>query len=113
MRALTYIAPHQMQLENRQPPFPSIAVNCRSISPMWGFVARTCMPIWAMMSAVHPMILGHEASGIVMSDGPWHAQHVAINPLVVCGACSACASGHDNLCAQRQIISMPPREGIR
>ena len=46
-----------------------------------------------------------------MSDGPWHAQRVAINPLVVCGSGSACGSGHDNLCAQRQIISMPPREG--
>src|SRR5262249_39681711 len=31
--------------------------------------------------------------------------------LVTCGACEDCRSGRDNLCRQRQIISMPPREG--
>jgi L-iditol 2-dehydrogenase len=36
---------------------------------------------------------------------------VTVNPLVTCGTCAACRSGRDNLCASRQIISMPPREG--
>ena len=112
MRALTYIAPHQMQLENRQPAVPidssELLINIAHVgicgSDMHAYLGHD-------ERRPPPLILGHEASGIVMSDGPLHAQPVAINPLVVCGACSACGSGHDNLCAQRQIISMPPREG--
>ncbi|MEC8274792.1 MAG: alcohol dehydrogenase catalytic domain-containing protein, partial [Pseudomonadota bacterium] len=34
-----------------------------------------------------------------------------INTLVSCGTCEFCRSGRENLCQERQIISMPPREG--
>ncbi len=57
-----------------------------------------------------PLILGHEASGIVVA-GPKSGERVTINPLVTCGTCAACRAGSDNLCPDRQIISMPPREG--
>lgn len=57
-----------------------------------------------------PLILGHEAAGIV-TGGPLDGTRVTINPLVTCGQCAACLAGRDNLCATRQIISMPPREG--
>ena len=57
-----------------------------------------------------PLILGHEAAGVV-EDGPWEGRHVTINPLVTCGTCVYCRGGRENLCRNRQIISMPPREG--
>lgn len=57
-----------------------------------------------------PLILGHEAAGVIEA-GPQAGRRVTINPLVTCGTCPACASGRENLCPQRQIISMPPREG--
>ncbi|WP_037308765.1 alcohol dehydrogenase catalytic domain-containing protein [Ruegeria halocynthiae] len=57
-----------------------------------------------------PLILGHEAAGAIVG-GPRDGTRVTINPLVTCGACGACASGRENLCPSRQIISMPPREG--
>ena len=57
-----------------------------------------------------PLILGHEAAGLVMS-GPDEGRRVTINPLVPCGDCRACRSGRENLCGKRQIISMPPRQG--
>ena len=57
-----------------------------------------------------PLILGHEACGIV-ETGPRKGERVTINPLVSCGTCPACKSGRDNICPDRQIISMPPREG--
>jgi threonine dehydrogenase-like Zn-dependent dehydrogenase len=53
-----------------------------------------------------PLILGHEAAGR-LDDGT----AVTINPLMACGTCAACVAGRDNLCPERQIISMPPREG--
>lgn len=57
-----------------------------------------------------PLILGHEAAGVIQG-GPMDGRRVTVNPLVTCGTCAACSSGRENLCAERQIISMPPREG--
>lgn len=57
-----------------------------------------------------PLILGHEASGVIVG-GARDGDRVTINPLVTCGTCPACLSGRENLCPDRQIISMPPREG--
>jgi L-iditol 2-dehydrogenase len=57
-----------------------------------------------------PLILGHEAAGIV-AGGHLDGTRVTLNPLVSCGTCRACTSGRDNLCPERMIISMPPREG--
>ena len=57
-----------------------------------------------------PLILGHEAAGVVQG-GEHDGMRVTINPLTTCGLCTACKAGRDNLCADRMIISMPPREG--
>jgi len=57
-----------------------------------------------------PLILGHEASGEVIA-GRLAGKRVTINPLVTCGVCDDCLGGRANLCAERQIISMPPRQG--
>lgn len=57
-----------------------------------------------------PLILGHEAAGTI-SGGDRDGERVTINPLVSCGTCWACCKGRENICPNRQIISMPPREG--
>lgn len=57
-----------------------------------------------------PLILGHEAAGTVVG-GDLDGKRVTINPLTTCGTCAPCKAGRDNLCADRLIISMPPREG--
>ncbi|WP_050602524.1 alcohol dehydrogenase catalytic domain-containing protein [Ruegeria sp. 6PALISEP08] len=57
-----------------------------------------------------PLILGHEAAGMIV-EGLRAGDRVTINPLVNCGQCPACVAGRENLCPDRQIISMPPREG--
>jgi threonine dehydrogenase-like Zn-dependent dehydrogenase len=57
-----------------------------------------------------PLILGHEAAGSI-TGGARDGERVTINPLVTCGACPDCLRGTTNLCAQRQIISMQPRQG--
>ncbi len=57
-----------------------------------------------------PLILGHEACGII-TEGADAGQRVTINPLVACGTCKACLQGRENICPNRQIISLPPREG--
>lgn len=57
-----------------------------------------------------PLILGHEAAGVIIG-GARDGTRVTVNPLVTCMECTACLSGRENICAKRQIISMPPREG--
>jgi threonine dehydrogenase-like Zn-dependent dehydrogenase len=57
-----------------------------------------------------PFILGHEVAGVIV-EGTRAGERVTVNPLVTCGTCPACCAGRENLCATRQIISMPPREG--
>ena len=57
-----------------------------------------------------PLILGHEAAGVIVG-GLRDGRRVAINPLVACKTCAACISGRTNICAQREIISLPPRAG--
>ena len=57
-----------------------------------------------------PLILGHEAAGLVI-EGPLAGKRVTVNPLVPCGTCRFCGDGRMNLCPNRQLISMPPREG--
>lgn len=57
-----------------------------------------------------PLILGHEAAGVIVG-GEMDGRRVTVNPLVECGTCPACVAGRVNLCPDRQIISMMPREG--
>jgi len=56
-----------------------------------------------------PLVLGHEVSGLAKINGK--ETPVVVNPLVTCGVCAACSRGEDNLCPDRQIISMAPRPG--
>ncbi|SHH48409.1 Threonine dehydrogenase [Cognatiyoonia sediminum] len=57
-----------------------------------------------------PLILGHEAAGVIVG-GPKDGMRVTINPLVINPDSAASRAGRENLCPDRQIISMPPREG--
>jgi threonine dehydrogenase-like Zn-dependent dehydrogenase len=57
-----------------------------------------------------PLILGHEAAGVVV-EGPLQGKRMTVNPLATCGKCRACLAGRNNLCPNRQILSMAPRQG--
>ena len=57
-----------------------------------------------------PLILGHEAAGVI-KGGPSDGMRVTVNPLVVSPESPAAKAGRENICPNRQIISMPPREG--
>jgi alcohol dehydrogenase len=54
---------------------------------------------------VPPMILGHEATGLV-EHGALLGKRVTMNPLITCGYCDFCASGRSNLCSNRTMIGM-------
>ncbi|SLN59754.1 L-threonine 3-dehydrogenase [Pseudoruegeria aquimaris] len=110
MKALVYTGPESLEIRDVPPPAPAageliVQVESAGIcgSDMHAYLGHD-------ERRPAPLILGHEVAGVaVMPDGS--RQRVTINPLVTCGTCRACRSGQDNLCPERQIISMPPREG--
>ncbi|WGH78053.1 zinc-dependent alcohol dehydrogenase [Jannaschia ovalis] len=110
MKALVYTGPESLEFRETpdpQPPEGHHLVRIESVgicgSDMHAFLGHD-------PRRPAPLILGHEGAGTVMG-GPMDGTRVTINPLVTCGSCDACRTGRENLCADRQIISMPPREG--
>ncbi|WP_425093414.1 alcohol dehydrogenase catalytic domain-containing protein [Tropicimonas sp. S265A] len=109
MKALVYTAPEALEYREMPDPDPGsdplIRIDSVGIcgSDMHAYLGHDDR-------RPAPLILGHEGAGTIVG-GDRDGQRVTINPLVTCGTCAACLSGRDNLCATRQIISMPPREG--
>jgi L-iditol 2-dehydrogenase len=63
-----------------------------------------------------PMVSGHESAGEVIALGPGVSSHkpgdrVALEPGISCRLCSACSSGHYNLCASMRMFGSPPNHG--
>lgn len=110
MKALVYTGPENLEFIEVNDPTPSegeVIVKIDSVgicgSDMHAFLGHD-------ERRPAPLILGHEVSGTIV-DGEQNGRRVTVNPLVTCGVCPACVSGRDNLCPDRQIISMQPREG--
>merc|ERR1712037_100378 len=63
-----------------------------------------------------PMVLGHEAAGVVTKLGSSVSNlkvgdRVAIEPGVPCGGCDFCKTGVYNLCPDMQFCATPPVHG--
>ena len=55
-----------------------------------------------------PTVLGHEASGVVVEVGEQvtafkPGDRIVNDPLIYCGTCYQCRSGHTNMCVNREI----------
>jgi L-gulonate 5-dehydrogenase len=110
MKALVYTGPEAMEYRDVAKPTPGmgeVLIRVDSVgicgSDMHAYLGHDDR-------RPAPLILGHEAAGTI-TGGPRDGEKVTVNPLVTCGNCPACRSGRENLCPDRQIISMPPREG--
>ncbi len=110
MKALVYTGTEE--LDYRYAPDPQPQLGQQLIRIMASGICGSDMHAFLGHDARRPapLILGHEAAGIIVG-GTRDGERVTINPLVSCGSCRACAAGRDNLCPERMIISMPPREG--
>jgi L-iditol 2-dehydrogenase len=63
-----------------------------------------------------PLVLGHEASGVVVARGPGVQRLqpgtlVAVEPGVPCRACPQCRAGRYNLCPDVRFLATPPVDG--
>lgn len=110
MKALIYRQPHVLEYADLPDPVPQADEALVAVEAVG--ICGSDMHAWHGHDERRPapLILGHEAAGRIVA-GPRKGERVTINPLVTCGHCDACLSGRSNICAARQIISMPPREG--
>ena len=113
MQALVWLGPRDMVQRVEPVPEPAegevlISVGAVGIcgSELSGFLGHNSL-------RVPPLIMGHECAGqVVQATGGTFATgeaatvgaRVTFNPLVVCGTCDCCASGHSNLCRRRQLV---------
>ena len=113
MQALVWLGPRDMVQRAEPIPTPAegdvlISVGAVGIcgSELSGFLGHNSL-------RVPPLIMGHEGAGqVVHATGGTFATgeaatvgaRVTFNPLVVCGSCDRCSSGHSNLCRQRQLV---------
>ena len=109
MRALVYLGPGRMELEERPDPRPAagevvIRTTASAIcgSDLHGF--REASP-----RRIPPLVMGHETVGVVAAvgdgvPGSREGERVVLKPLLGCGRCRWCASGDVNRCAEGRLV---------
>jgi L-iditol 2-dehydrogenase len=63
-----------------------------------------------------PLVLGHEAGGVVAAVGPQVqsltvGQRVSLEPGIPCRSCDQCLAGRYNLCPYVEFFATPPHDG--
>lgn len=111
MKALVYLGPRRMELQDVPDPSPEpgdvrVRVRATAIcgSDLHGF--REASP-----RRVPPLVMGHEVVGEVdgVGDGAdpgLEGTRVIAMPVVACGACARCLEGRSNLCPHRRLMGM-------
>ncbi|MFF7159398.1 alcohol dehydrogenase catalytic domain-containing protein [Streptomyces sp. NPDC008139] len=102
---VAYTAPRTLELRNDTPAAPPPSGHV-TIEVAYTGICGTDLHIYhgAMDARVDPpQVIGHEMSGRVAATAPdvtgWEAgDHVTVMPLVPCGECPACRSGHRHIC---------------
>ena len=110
MKALVYTQPSEVVYREESEPVPGRGDAMVQVSAVGICGSDVHAFLGHDERRVAPLILGHEASGVVIG-GALDGERVVINPLVTCGECEDCRSGRSNICGSREIISMAPRQG--
>jgi L-iditol 2-dehydrogenase len=109
MKALVYMGPRRMELQDAPEPEPgpgdvvvvtSAAAVCGS--DLHGF--REASP-----RRIPPLVMGHEAVGTVAAvgdaaDPTLAGRRVVLKPILPCGACEACRAGRTNICPNGRLV---------
>jgi L-iditol 2-dehydrogenase len=106
MKALVYTGPGRVELQEwGRPQIASgeteVAIEVAGVcgSDLSGFLGHSAL-------RKPPLILGHELVGRLKNG-----RRVVANPLITCGHCSACLSGHQNLCESWRLLGLGQTQG--
>lgn len=111
MKAIVYLGPEQLALENKEVPVLKsgealIRVEAVGIcgSELEGYLGHS-----AVRKA--PLVMGHEFCGIIEQlapdvEGLSIGAKAIVNPLISCGTCDRCRIGKGNICRSRQIVGI-------
>src|SRR3546814_11115200 len=109
MKALVYIGPNKVVYRDESGPTPGpgemvVRIDAVGIcgSDMHGYHGHDSR-------RVPPLILGHAASGVIVS-GPSTGRRAVLNPPIVCGVCHDCLGGRSDLVRDRKLIGMQDRK---
>lgn len=116
MKALVYVAPERMELQDWPDPEPRdgevlLKVEAAGVcgSDLHGFLGHS--------ERRQPgLVMGHEAVATILEAHPsvagWRpGQRVSFNPLLSCGRCRACLEGRQNLCPTWTLYGMDRLHG--
>ena len=105
MKALVYTDALELQYRDEPDPVPGTDESLIEIEAVG--ICGSDMHAYHGHDArrVPPLILGHEAVGVVQ-NGRRKGKRVVLNPLMTCGTCDHCQGGRSNLCAERELIGM-------
>lgn len=116
MKALVYVAPERMEIQDIPEPAPAegevlleIAAAGVCGSDIHGFLGHS--------TRRQPgLVMGHETVATILELHPgvggWRqGQRVCFNPLLTCRRCRACLSGRQNLCTSWRLFGMDRLHG--
>jgi threonine dehydrogenase-like Zn-dependent dehydrogenase len=106
MRALVYVEPGKVQLEER--PRPEVGIDEAEVAIELAGVCGSDISGFLGHSARRkpPLVLGHELIGRLSNE-----KRVVANPLISCGRCVACLAGMQNLCDSWRLLGMDQTAG--
>ncbi len=114
MKALVYDAPYQLTVHDV--PLPTIGPDEVLIHVAYSGICGSELSGFEGKNSLRkpPLIMGHEFSGLIAEMGQQAAlsrpdlqigSRVTANPLVTCGQCEYCLTGHQQLCPKRKLLS--------
>jgi threonine dehydrogenase-like Zn-dependent dehydrogenase len=116
MKALVYVAPERMEIQEVPEPLLAagevlLKVSAAGVcgSDLHGFLGHS-------ERRKPGLVMGHEAVATILELHPsvsgWRrGQRVCFNPLLSCGACRACLEGRQNLCPTWTLFGMDRLHG--
>jgi L-iditol 2-dehydrogenase len=118
-QASVLYAPHDIRTEERPMPQPGpkeVLVEIKAVGVCGSDVHYYEHGRIGPYVVREPLILGHEASGVVVGLGSevtkhYNGERVALEPGVPCGACRECRAGRYNLCPDVRFFATPPIDG--
>ncbi len=119
MRASLLLAPEDLQIRDVPRPEPrpgDVLVQIEQVGLCGSDVHFFQHGRVGSLVVTDPLILGHEAAGVISAVGPGVAtgrlgERVAIEPQRHCRECSFCLDGRYNLCEEMEFASAPPVHG--